>query len=473
MSRGRPRPKASRTKLEDSNPKQDPIVAQEKPESDPETTPDPKSSGSSSASKLKLGFGAELGRAVEMRKSVQRLRQRQLSSVSFLDTIDLIIHQLWGASKEQFRDLIHAVNALRHWENDPGSANEFCRFLKADRLEIRLAATRVMFELGRGVGKTVGLTEHFRPYVFQSLKDPAPEIRKLMVQSVRWFAASSDPHHREAFDAAVALLQDPVPEIRVLAVHSLRLFAAPKEPMAFAAFECTLRALADREASVRCVAVQLLPKFGLERVLLAIETVIDLTTDKNADVRSSSCAVLGNLTVDAFSAILPLVRVIANDNDERVRKAAGIALCQIDPQAKGIDLGPDDELRTKLIQGLLRIGEQARAFRRSLMARWRRETLRQQRTQFEPIPPELADVWKVFGDEEKRLLGKMWLHRLDMGLPKTRLFEILGIKPESKKSDSLFRSHLSHIRSKLQDIGRKAPFDCRSGTVYWPSRSAR
>jgi HEAT repeat protein len=416
---------------------------------------------------------AQIQSVQDGRRAVGRVRRKQLSSESFLDSVEEITHLLWLESKEQFRDLAHAVNALRHWEDDHGSAEEFCRFLNDEHREIRLAAIQVMAELGGGAGKAVGLSEHFWPYVFQGLKDRAPEIRERMVQSVRWFASPNDPHHREAFDAALALLQDPVAEIRVLAVHSLQWFAAPEEPTAIAAFECALRALADQEASVRCAAVQLLPKFGLERILLAIETVISLTGDENADVRSSSCEILGKLSVDAVSAVLPLVRVIANDDDDRVREAAGMALCQIDPKAKDVDLGPDDELRPKLIQGLLRIGEQARAFRRLLMARWHRETLRQQRTQFEPIPPELADVWNVFSDEEKRLLGQMWFHRLDAGLSKTRLFGFLDMGPESNNCNSLFRSHLSHIRAKLRKLGREAPFKSEAGRVYWISSSAR
>ena len=83
----------------------------------------------------------------------------------------------------------------------------------------------------------------------------------------------------------------------------------------------------------------------------------------------------------------------------------------------------------------------------------------------------MADIWETFTREERHILGQMWFHRRVDGLDRSRLLQILDMDPESAKSQNLLRTHLAHIRGKLQ--GREVPFERDAGMVYWRSLSGR
>jgi HEAT repeat protein len=414
-SRGRPQPK-------DSQPGQpDPTAAQATPEVHPETTDDSPSDPFFVDSTPSDIVEAMLHRDRNYRR--QKLHSK----------LEAIAGMLSEKGHEQFKELIAAVQTLRNLEDDPNSVDPLCKLLAAED-EIRTEAFRVLSQLRRpGNDK---LTERIWPHILRGLEDSIPEVRQSMVWAVQGFVL-------------------------------------PSHPLSADAFELALRALHDSAASVRCAAIRVLRDFGLERVLTAFDTVVSLTNDNDTDVRRSTCELLGSLEVDALRAVLPLVRVVAQDSDARVRKAGWQALCQIDPRARWVDLGRDDaDLRSRFIQGLLEVGEPARAYRRSIQARWRREMLPQHSTR-KRVPPELRGVWSLLSQEERELLGMTWLHRLADGLPKKRLLEFLGMDSVSKNSDRLFRTRLSQIRGKLNKAGRETPVECRDGKVFWGSPAGR
>jgi hypothetical protein len=314
----------------------------------------------------------------------------------------------------RFDGLFDAVRALRDWHNDPNSVGPLRQLLDDRKDEIRAEAFRVMLQIG-GAGDA-SLREHLWSDIGRGLSDSVPEVRRLMLSSLQWFAQ-------------------------------------PNHSLSAAASEAALCMLRDSEATVRSAAVRALRAFELERVLPAFEKVVPLTRDDDPAVRRETCDLLGGLEVDALRAVLPLVGVVAYDPDRQVRKAGIDALCRIDPSAEWVDLGPDDvELRSKLIHGLVEAGESARAFRRSLEARWRWEGSPKCSSQMGPVPPEVKDVWQLFSPEECELLRTTWLHRLADGIKKCDLFRFLGMGRVTDKSDNLFRTRLSNIRRMLRAV---------------------
>jgi hypothetical protein len=332
-----------------------------------------------------------------------------------------LVHRTGNGSDE----LLDAVVALRTWVDQPKTSSDaLCVLLVDPQDEIRTEAFRVLSQLG--IATDAKLTERFWPYVRKGLDDRQAEIRLLMLQSLKF-----PPNH-------------------------------PLSPDAFESVLCALRA---PEAPVRCMSLRVLREFWPERVLAALDLVVALIKDPDPSVRLAVCELLEWLEVDALSAIPDLVKVVARDNDSHVCHAAAVALCMIDPWAKSVDLGPDDdELRSDFIRGLMDVGEPATEFRRFLEARWLREN-RPRLKGLQLVPPDLADIWEVFSDLECELLLMAWLHRRTDGLAKSELLKFARM--ESDKDDGLFRTRLSQIGAKLKKKGRELPLERKDGKVFW------
>ena len=181
-----------------------------------QANPEPSADDPSSDFGSSLGFLASAQRQAQARRASADRRSERALWEMFIYSTEEIAEQLRSMSKGRFRELIRPVNALKKLRSDPGSAEAFCRYLGDKRPDVRLVAINVMLALGQA-GRALGLVEHFRPHVFRGLQDSAPDIRELLVSSIKWFSSARNPHHREAFEAAVKLLADPVTPIRLQA----------------------------------------------------------------------------------------------------------------------------------------------------------------------------------------------------------------------------------------------------------------
>jgi len=278
------------------------------------------------------------------------------------------------AAFDRSDELFDAVVALGDWSEAPNALDPLCAFLVDNDDEMRVWAFRVVTKLI--VADDERLTARLWPYVVKGLHDQVAEIQQLML-------------------------------------HSLRI--PPNHPLTPDPFESALCALNAPEAPVRCMALRVLREFGPARVSKELDLVVALIKDPAPSVRLSVCELLEWLEV-ADPAILDLVKkVVARDSDSQVRHAAAVALCKIDPHAKSVDLGPDDDELRRFISGLLKVGkaatvnvgEAATASRPCLEARWRLEE-RPRLKGLQPVPPELRHVAENASQNVFRERGDEW-----------------------------------------------------------------
>ena len=199
VSRNRPKPKASscRPKAKQSEPQQ----PETKTTTEPKSNEDPGNDAGANEDRTVADPQARAnGRHAEggaIQKKHQKRRSDELSWELFRYDIKLIVDQLERAAEGRFRELIDAVNALGKRNIDRKSAAAFCGLLNDDRAEIRQAATRIMYELGAGAGKSLGAGGAFSAVCLSGAQRSGPRSPQAdgaistMVHSAEPSAASS------------------------------------------------------------------------------------------------------------------------------------------------------------------------------------------------------------------------------------------------------------------------------------------
>jgi len=132
----------------------------------------------------------------------------------------------------------------------------------------------------------------------------------------------------DAVSALTMLLRDDNPSMRLLAIIALCLRKDEH------VIKSSTELLYDGDPKVKKTAIGIISRYGRYSRCDAVESLIDLINDKDAEIRERSVFFLGE-TGD-FRAVDPLINVIENDLNSEVQCEAIRALGQIDAQ-KAID----------------------------------------------------------------------------------------------------------------------------------------